>query len=234
MAVLRALGEGLWVVERRFRHLGLPLRSRMTVARLDDGRLWLHSPIEPAADVVRAVEALGPVCDIVAPNSFHHLWADAWRARKPEARLLAPAELAVRRPDLRVDELLGDAPPERWHGHIIMMRLPGAEALGEVIFLHRPSRSLILTDLVSNVGPEEPWAMRLWMRVNGVYGRPGTSRALRLLVDDRRAVRDTLRHVLRWDFDRVVVGHGAVVDGDAKAALRRAFGWLGLEDAGEG
>lgn len=229
-AVLRALGKGLWVIERGFRHLGLPLCSRMTVMRLDDGRLVLHAPIAPTAAVVRAVDALGPVCDIVAPNRFHHLWADAWRAEKPEARLVAAPGLDAKVPTLHIDEILGDSPPARWHGCLTMMRLPGAPLLSEMIFLHRPSRTLVLTDLVANVGPTEPWALRAWMRLNGAYGQAATARAVRLLVRDRRAARDTLRHVLRWDFDRVVVGHGAVIEGDAKGILRRALGWLGLAE----
>jgi hypothetical protein len=218
------------VVEQDFRHLGLTLRSRMTVVRLDDGRLWLHSPVAPHPALVRAVDALGPVCDIVAPNRFHHLWADAWRAEKPEARLLAPPGLAAKRRRLHIDELLDDEPPSRWHGCLGMIGLDGAPRLGEMIFLHRPSRSLILTDLVSNVGPADPWALRVWMRLNGVYGRPGTARAVRLLVRRRRAARDTLRHVLRWEFDRVVVGHGRVIEHAPKPELRRALGWLGLEE----
>jgi len=232
--VLRPLSTGLWVVERTFRRFGLPLRSRMTVVRLDDGRLWLHSPIEPHPSLVRKLGTLGPVCDIVAPNHFHHLWADAWRAEKPEARLLAPPGLVSKRPRMQIDEILGVDPPQRWHGCISMIGLEGAPQLGEIIFLHRPSRSLVLTDLVSNVGPVDPWAMRLWMRLNGVYGRPGTARAVRLLVRERRAARDTLRHVLRWEFDRVVVGHGDVIEagpkGSAKETLRHALGWLGLEE----
>lgn len=229
--MLRTLGKGLWVIERGFRHLGLALCSRMTVVRLDDGRLVLHSPVSPTPAVLRAVDALGPVCDIIAPNRFHHLWADAWRAEKPEARLLAAPGLDAKRPGLHIDEILGDTPPARWHGCLTLMPLDGAPLLGEVIFLHRPSRTLVLTDLVGNVGPADPWALRLWARLNGVHGRAGTTRAVRLLVRDRRAARDTLRHVLRWDFAQVVVGHGAVIDGDAKAVLRRALGWLGLEGA---
>lgn len=228
-AVLRALGKGLWVIERGFRHLGLPLCSRMTIVRLDDGRLVLHSPVAPTPAVVHAVDALGPVCDIIAPNLFHHLWADAWRAEKPEAQLLAAPGLHAKRPDLHVDGVLGETAPDRWHGCLTMMRLDGAPMLGEVIFLHRPSRTLVLTDLIANVGPAEPWALRLWTRLNGVYGQAGTARAVRLLVRDRRAARDTLRHILRWDFAQVVVGHGAVIDGDAKGVLRQALGWLGVE-----
>lgn len=231
--MLCAVDTGLWVIEQDFRHRGLPLRSRMTVVRLDDGRLWLHSPVQPRPDLVRRVEALGPICDIVAPNLHHHLWADAWRAEKPEARLMAPPGLARKLPRVHVDEALGDEPPARWHGCIGMQALAGAPALGEVIFCHRPSRTLILTDLVSNVGATDPWPMRLWMRVNGAYGRPGTALLVRMMVRRRRAALDSLRHVLRWDFKRVVLGHGAILDGNAKAALCRALAWLGLREGEE-
>lgn len=224
--VLRALGPELWVCERTFRHAGLPMRSRMTVVRLDDGRLWLHSPVAPTHDVVRAVERLGPVCDLVIPNRFHHLWADAWRAEMPEARLFAPECLKNKRPRLNPDEILGTDAPRRWHGCFGMARVGGAPLLGEMVFLHHPSRTLIVTDLLSNVQADDPWGLRAWAWLNGAYGRPATSLMVRFLVTRRAVARESIARILEWDFVRVVVGHGAIIEIEPRAALRRALAWL--------
>jgi hypothetical protein len=45
-------------------------------------------------------------------------------------------------------------------------------------------------------------------------------------VRDRRATREALDRVLAWDFDRVTVTHGEVLESGGHEALRRAWAWL--------
>ncbi|MBW2399010.1 MAG: hypothetical protein JRG80_07020 [Deltaproteobacteria bacterium] len=45
----------------------------MTVIRLENGDLWLHSRVAPTDDRVEAPLAIGPVGHIVAPSKFHQL-----------------------------------------------------------------------------------------------------------------------------------------------------------------
>jgi hypothetical protein len=68
-------------------------------------------------------------------------------------------------------------------------------------------------------------AVRLWSRLNGVYGRLATPREIRLMCRDRKAARRSFDAILAWDFDRVVVGHGAVVVAGGKALATQAFAW---------
>jgi hypothetical protein len=48
----------------------------------------------------------------------------------------------------------------------------------------------------------------------------------RLLVRDRAAARRSLERILAWDFERVVVAHGAVLESGGREALRAAYTWL--------
>ena len=68
-----AIADGLWALERRVVVvLGLTLPCRSTLIRLKSGGLVVHSP-PPLDDVARtALDTLGPVRAIIAPNSFHH------------------------------------------------------------------------------------------------------------------------------------------------------------------
>lgn len=223
--MLRTVDRDLWVAESRFRVFGVPLQSRMTVVRLKDGTLWLHSPVAPTAELVSAVERLGPVCDLVAPNCFHHLWVEAWRNEFAGAHLHVARELTRKRRSLSADGVL-EPTPVRWEEDFRMLPLDGVPRLGEVIFLHRPTRTLILTDLVANVGARDPWGLRLWTTMNGIYGRLGSTRFVRLMVRRREAARETLRHVLTWDFDRVIMAHGAIIERGGKMALEGALRWL--------
>ena len=66
----------------------------------------------------------------------------------------------------------------------------------------------------------------LILRMAGTYGRVGTSRLFRMFIKDRPAFRASLDRVLQWDFDRVVVGHGDVVERGGKRALEQAWSFL--------
>ena len=227
--MLDRLDEGLWTVTRPLKVLGaVPMASRMTVARLDDGDgdgLLLHSPVRLDAELRAALDALGPVRHVVAPNRMHHLFCDDYRAAYPGARLHGAPGVAAKRPDLGPLEELGDEPPAAWAGRLDQAVVRGIPMLNEVAFLHRASGTLVLADLAANGGPEDPAALRWWLRLNRAYGRLATPLEVRLLCRDRAAARASLGRVLGWGFDRVVVGHGAVVGRDGGRLAREAFAW---------
>jgi hypothetical protein len=39
-------------------------------------------------------------------------------------------------------------------------------------------------------------------------------------------MRMTMERILDWDFDQIIVGHGAVVKNNGKEVFRTAFRWL--------
>jgi hypothetical protein len=47
-----------------------------------------------------------------------------------------------------------------------------------------------------------------------------------LLARERAAASRSVADVLAWDFDRIVMGHGSVVEKDGRAQLARALRWL--------
>ena len=96
--------------------------------------------------------------------------------------------------------------------------------LHEVVLFHRSSRTVVLTDLCFNIHRSSSRVARLFFRANGMWQRFGPSRMIRHLVSDRAAFRRSLDHVLRWDFERIVPGHGDVIEHGGPARLRAA--WL--------
>lgn len=223
---MRQLAEDLWVVERPLRFAGLALGARMTVVRLQDGGLFLHSPVALDDELRAALLRLGPPRHAVAPNRFHHLFIGDYRRAFPDLCLYAAPGLAARRPDLVLDAELSDAAPAAWAGQLDQTVFLGMPAVNEVVFNHRASRSLLTCDLAFNVGPEAPLGTRLALRLIGGYGRLGPTLFERFLVRDRAAARGSLARVLAWDFDRVVVAHGAVLESGGQAALRAGYRWL--------
>lgn len=229
---LTPVGDGIWTVARPLRFLGVEIGTRMTVVRLPEasgGGLWIHSPVEPDAALLRGLEPLGPVRQIVAPNRFHHLYAGRWLEHHPEARLLLAPGLAAKRPDLAERPgaaELGDAPDPTWGDVLEAVPVRGMSLLNEVAFLHRPSRSLVQCDLAFHVGSGDPPWTRWTFWCMGAHGRLATTPLERLVTRDRAAARASLERVLAWDFDRVLVAHGRPQETDGRRAFREAWRWL--------
>jgi hypothetical protein len=230
--MLRQLDTDLWVSERPLRFGGVELGARMTVVRLSDGGLFLHSPLAPDADLRGALQRLGPPRFAVAPNRFHHLYIGAYRDAFPAVQLFAAPGLPEKRTDLRFDGVLdSDQPPPGWAGQIDQAFVRGYPLMNEVAFCHRASRTLLTCDLVFNIGADAPLMTRVAFQLLGGYGRCGPTWVERFFVRDRAAARAALETILSWDFDRVVLAHGHILERGGKAMLREGYGWLLTRDA---
>jgi hypothetical protein len=200
----------LWSTEHTFGWQGglVPIPVRMTVIRLGDGQLILHSPVPVSPELRAELDVLGPVGFIVVPEA-HGRFAHQVSQIYPSARLLTT---------------LADQPPAAWAGSVESVLVAGFR-LNEVVLFHRPSRTLVITDLCFNIQRSSSRVARAFFRANGMWQRFGPSRIIRALsVSDRATFRQSLERVLRWDFERIVPGHGDVIEHGGPAALRAA--WL--------
>ena len=57
-------------------------------------------------------------------------------------------------------------------------------------------------------------------------GRFGPHRIVRFAIRDRAAARRSLERILAWDFERVVVSHGEVLETGGKRAVEEGFAFL--------
>ena len=225
-APLRQLGENLWIAERRQSFYGLEVGTRMTVIRLADGRLLLHSPVALTPALRRELDALGRVCFVVAPNRVHHLYAGKVAEVYPEAQLWVAPGLERKRPDLVYVAVLGDEAPAAWKGEVDQVFFRGRPYENEVVFFHRASHTLILCDLAFNFGPRADAPTRWLMKLLRSYGQFGPSKLDPWLIRDRQAARASLERILEWDFERVIVAHGDVLESGGHEALRQGYYWL--------
>jgi hypothetical protein len=175
------------------------------------------------------LDAIGRVCFAVAPNRVHHLYAGGVAQAYPGARLWVAPGLQRKRPDLVFEAVLDDDPPEEWRAEVDQVFFRGRPYENEVTFFHRPSRTLILCDLAFNVGPNDAWSTRFLMKLIRSYGHLGPSKLDPWLIRDRRAARASLEHILAWDFDRIIVAHGDVLESGGHEVLREGYAWL-LDD----
>ncbi|WP_373048788.1 DUF4336 domain-containing protein [Vulgatibacter sp.] len=222
---MNELARGLWIHDAPFSLFGLQLGARMTVVELPGRGLLLHAPVQLDEGTEQQLRALGEVRHLVAPNLLHHLFLPDAARRFAGARLHGPPGIERKHPALTF-ELLGEAPDPAWAGVIDQQRIEGIPALRETVFLHRPSRTLVCTDLVFHFRQARGLLTRLYLRLNGALGGVKQTGLLRSAVKDRAAARRSLDRVLAWDFDRVVMAHGEVLERGGKEALRDATAWL--------
>jgi hypothetical protein len=232
--VLKPVAENLWIVDSGPQEVGgLSLPVRMTVIRLRNGNVWLHSPTRFNAELRREIETLGPIRHLVAPNIAHWTHLKDWQSRCPAATTSAAPNLRqrtqVQREGLRLDRDLTEAPPEDWGSEIEQIVVPGGMDFREIAFFHRPTRTLLLTDLIQNLEPgKQPFGSRLFAKLTGVQAPDGKAPAyLRLVIRLRhRQAKDAVSRILVWNPERVIFSHGRWFERDGTTALKRAFRWL--------
>lgn len=217
-----AVADGLWVVDRRLRIGGITLPTRMTVVRLRTGGLLLHSPVWLDAPTREAIASLGPVAALVAPNAFHYLYLRDHADAYPDATVYLAPGLRERRPELP-GTVLGDDPPAAWAADLSQIVFGSGRGPREVVFFHRATATLILTDLAFGLATPRSLLEGLAWRILGIgsgFGPSNTGRAI-FLRDARTA--EILERILAWPFERIVVAHGNVVEHEARAVFRRGF-----------
>lgn len=214
----RSVAPGVHVIEAPQRFYGLEVGARMTILALDGG-LLLHSPVAVAPEIIAS---LGTPRWALAPNLLHHLYIGPWAEAGVEA--WAAPGLVKKRPDVR---FAGEVEPgvQPFGESVEVLAMASFGMTREVALLHRPSGTLIVSDLVFNFSPQAPWATRAAMRC--MCGYPGCSTTLLERAGMRREVaRREIAQLLEWPFDRLIMAHGEVIEAGGKEALRRAFAWL--------
>ena len=220
------LGPNIWTAWRPLKFLGVSMGTRMTVVRTAAGKLWLHSPYDPGPQIRAQMDELGPVSYAVCPNRMHHMLVGQILELYPEARLFLSTALPKKRPDLAHGQVLGDDCPQEWEGDIRVLRLQGPPWLDEQIFLHQPSGTLILTDLMWCVDEEFSAPVRGFARLVGQYKKHVVMPEIRVSFTDKKAARATVETILDWDFERIVLAHGPIVMRNGRQILRKAFNFL--------
>lgn len=230
MSKLQSFGQNIWTMTgddvRMFKVV--PFTTRMTVVRLASGEVWLHSPVRPTAERQSAVDALGPVEHLVAPNKIHSLGIEPWRVLYSSARVWVSPGFNERHPDIAVDTLLTADVEAPWSDEIDHCVVEGHRVLDEIVFMHKPSKTLIVTDLIQKHEiAHETWLWRGVKGMAGILGRDGgVPLDVKLSIRDKTAMRRSIETLLAWDFDNLIIAHGHCRQGGAKEDVRRAFDWL--------
>jgi hypothetical protein len=227
MADFQAYVPGtIWLLPYPVSLGGARFEARMTIVRLGDGRLVIHSPGPLDAGVREWICSLGPVAVILAPGNFHHLHVVECQRAFPDAETWICPGVERRDRALRFDGVLGERLPASMQAEFAQAFVAG-RLMAEVPLLHRPTRTLLLVDLVERFGSHTPnlnWILRICMKLLAMWNRPALAPEYRFAGWKNSATaRAALERVLAWDFERVVIAHGDLIESDAKAVLRQAW-----------
>ncbi|MGZ3560865.1 MAG: DUF4336 domain-containing protein [Vulcanimicrobiaceae bacterium] len=223
--VFQRIDDRIWTHAMTVRFGGIPMPHRMTVIRLEDGGLFVHSPTKLDSSVRENLDALGEVRYVVAPSWWHDMFLREYVDAYPSAKLYGAPTLVKWHRSLPFAGVLGaESPP--WGAEIDQFYVDRMRLfLDEFVFFHRVSRSLIVADLAFNLREDAPPSMKWYFKAVGAYPGCAIPWFYRLAPQDRTHMRASIEFILSWDIERLIVGHGDVAP-NGKAALRNAYRWL--------
>ncbi|MBJ94110.1 MAG: hypothetical protein CMP23_06480 [Rickettsiales bacterium] len=232
MAAITQLDECFWTVPAAAKLGGLlQLNGRMTVLRLADGGLVIHSPVAYTAALGEAVDALGAVHAFIAPSLLHHLHLDDWMVRYPSALSFVAPGLPEKRPEMSISGLLDGEFDARFGAELQRIPLHGMPMVNESLFFHRPSGALLATDFTFFV-PQATGMTGLYASLMGFKQRPCCPLLFRLAIRDKAAFRASLEPLRELDIRHLSMCHHQVVSSRARETLDYVL--TQLQVAGDG
>jgi glyoxylase-like metal-dependent hydrolase (beta-lactamase superfamily II) len=221
--------DTIWTLDRPVWFSGARLRARSTVVRLDDGSLLLHTPAPPTDALAEQLRTLGPVRWLVVPNCWHHLGAPAAAAHFPEAQVVGPASAQHRNKALKLhldihDATFGERVPE-----FESLPLRGVPFWDETVLYHRPTQTLLGADIVCWANANDHWTWRCGARITGCYEQVRVPPDARKKISDKAAAARSIQAMLERPAQRLIIGHGDVIEEGWRDRLAHAWQREGVE-----
>lgn len=231
MEEIREFANDIWLVEGPIvPDMGLLFTTRMTIVRLSNGSIWISSPVPVSFATLKWISELGDVRYLIAATP-RHVWRLAtWHTIFPDAELWAsrPTLFTLQKGHLPIMGYLGDTPASAWSPDFDQLEFKGNPLLSEVLFFHKNTHTVILDDLIQRNPPAQANVLTdAILKLAGAQNPDGVvGRDMRLTFLNRSLARQSLQKLLSWDFEKLIIAHGACFESDAKQYVRRAFTWL--------
>lgn len=230
---LRLIDTNLWGKEQPLKYFGLEFGTRMTVIRIDQKQLVLISPIQLDKETIAEINSLGTVKYIIAPNLFHHFYIQDCKSIYPNASLIAAPGLETKKPNLKIDYVFTQDPIDFNH-ELEYFLFAGFQTLlpsgftmaNEIVFYHVESQTLILTDTAFYFDQNFPLISQFAGRLIGCYQKLRPSILEKIATQDRKKVTASIKKLLQWNFQRVIMAHGTIVEKNGKQQLIEGYEWF--------
>lgn len=91
---------------------------------------------------------------------------------------------------------------------------------------HVKSRTLIVTDTVFHFDAQCSPSTRLIAKLIGGYNQLRPSLLEKFATQDKVKVKSSIKQLLTWDFERVIMAHGSIIEQDGKSQLKAGYEWF--------
>ena len=226
----RQIAAGVAVLRYPLRAFGIDFGRYVTLLRLDDGRLVIHSSAPFTSGDVEAIRRFGEPSWLIEATLMHDTFAQKARAAFPDIPYLAPVGFA-KISGVPTQPLL--PPPPDWSGQIEVLEIDGLRKINEHAFFHRRSQTLVLADLLFHFpASSRGWPRFFAERIMRLPRLLGISAFFRMMIRDREAFPLSMKGMLELDFSRIVVGHGEPIQENAQAIFAQALRDRGVATKG--
>jgi hypothetical protein len=250
--VIRDVTENITTLSVPFERFGLiKVGGRGTLVKLKTGNVAVFSPVAFTPDVKAKVQSMGPLKYIVSPDMEHHIYVSTWAKEFPNAELVAMEGLPEKRE--------GDPATKGLKFHHIFtaknkldMKITpefddeftyeyfDAHVNKELVFLHKPSRTLIEADLLFNLPATEQYSKAgvnprggiLTKIFGGIMNTQGNMTWQKRFLwygagsKDRSGFAASAKRIKAWDYDRVIPCHGDVIETGGRTIVNQATAWF--------
>lgn len=204
-----------------WRALGIDFKRTVTLLRLSDGRVVVHTTAKFTDEDIAAIRRFGEPAWLIDATLMHDTFAKEGRARLPGIPYLAP-EGFTKRSGVPTEALW--PPPSAWMGEIDVLKIDGVR-MSEHVFYHRRSRTLVVADLFFSLPVEtRGWPrffVRHVMRLPRLFGISAFYR--RLIIENKQAFARSMKALLELDCDRLIVAHWKPIETQTKRVLEQAI-----------
>ncbi|KAG9201418.1 hypothetical protein B5807_07900 [Epicoccum nigrum] len=227
----------------------IKIGGRGTIVRLATGNLAVFSPVALTDEVKAKVASLGEVRYICAPDAEHHIFLGPWHAAYPQAQIMGPETL----PELRAKDKSKESVPfthlfkeskrldsvsAEFDAEFDWEYVP-SHANKEILFHHRPTRTLIEADYLFNSPSTEQFSKTGVDASSGIFTKifgaltstQGKALAQQRMIwwgtsaGDRKGFAASTARIDKWDFDRIIPCHGDVIETGGKEVFRKVLSW---------
>ncbi|KAF1828887.1 hypothetical protein BDW02DRAFT_592975 [Decorospora gaudefroyi] len=222
--------------------------GRGTIVRLQSGALAVFSPVALTDEVKQKVSELGEVKYIAALDAEHHIFLGPWHQAYPDAHVMGPETLPEKRTKQKNEAVpfsflfskqqpVTTISPE-FDAEFDWEYVP-AHVNKELVFHHRPTRSLIMADLMFNLPATEQFSKSgvsaesgmLTKFFNALTNTKGDAKWQQRMIwygtsaADRKGFAESVGRINKWGFERIVPCHGDVIEGEGKGIFEKVFRW---------
>jgi len=253
--VIRRINPSILTCSTPFLRFGrIKIGGRGTIVKLSSGALAVFSPVALTTAVKESMQTeLGStnIKYITALDQEHHIFLESWHKEWPEAKIIAPESL----PSYRDKQGYFKLPESAWK----LFKKADKEKLSvdeefdrdfaaefvdvhpnkELVFWHRPTKTLIEADLLFNLPAIEqhsrtdvdPTTGILTKIMNGVNSTKGAATWQKRFLwygasaSDRPNFNQSIARIDKWDFDTIIPCHGDVIESGGKGIFQKVFSW---------